>query len=60
MIAVALLLTGLLASSPADAIPCWVVKRAVAQYGEAAAESWARSKGFSLKDIERARRCLKS
>ena len=56
----ALLLTGLLASSPADAVPCWVVKRAVAQYGEAAAEAWARSKGFSRKDIERAKRCLKS
>ena len=60
MIAIALLLTNLLASSPADAISCWVVKRAVAQYGEAAAESWARSKGFSSKDIERARGCLKS
>jgi hypothetical protein len=55
-----LLLVGLLASSPADAIPCWVVKRAVAQYGEAAAEGWARAKGFSRKDIERAKRCLKS
>jgi len=55
-----LLLAGLLASSPVDAIPCWVVKRAVAQYGEAAAEAWARAKGFSPKDIERARRCLKS
>jgi hypothetical protein len=60
MIDVALLVTVLLASSPADAIPCWVVKRAVAQYGEAAAESWARAKGLSPKDIERARRCLKS
>ena len=54
------LLAGLLASSPVDAIPCWVVKRAVAQYGEAAAEAWVRAKGFSPKDIERARRCLKS
>ena len=55
-----MLLTGLLASSPADTVPCWVVKRAVAQYGEAAAEAWARSKGFSGKDIERAKRCLRS
>jgi hypothetical protein len=54
-----LLLAGLLASSPVDAIPCWVVKRAVAQYGEAAVEAWARAKGFSAKDIERARRCLR-
>jgi len=59
MIHVALLLS-MLASSPADAIPCWVVRRAVAQYGEAAAESFARAKGFSPRDIERARRCLKS
>jgi hypothetical protein len=54
------LLLGLLVSSPVDAIPCWVVKRAVAQYGKAAAETWARAKGFSPGDIERARRCLKS
>jgi len=60
MIVFALLLVALLASSPADSIPCWVVKRAVAQYGEAAAEAWARGKGFSPKDIEHARRCLKS
>jgi hypothetical protein len=59
MILFALLLVALLASSPADAIPCWVVKRAVTQYGDAAAESWACAKGFSAKDIERARRCLK-
>ena len=60
MIRVVWLMTGLLVSSPADAIPCWVVKRAVAEYGEVAAESWARSKGFSNKDIERAKRCLRS
>jgi hypothetical protein len=35
------------------------VKRAVAQYGEAAVESWARTKGISEREIERARRCLK-
>ena len=58
MIVFAMLLAGLL-SSPADAIPCWVVKRAVTQYGEAPAEAWARAKGFSAKDIERARRCLR-
>lgn len=55
-----MLLVALLTSSPADAIPCWVVKRTVAQYGEAAAESWARAKGVSARDIERAKRCLRS
>jgi hypothetical protein len=59
MIHVVSLLT-MLASSPADAVPCWVVRRAVAQYGEAPAEAFARAKGFSPKDIERAKRCLKS
>jgi hypothetical protein len=59
MIHFTLLLAGLLAFSPADVIPCRIVKRVVAQYGEAAAEAWARTKGFSDKDIERARRCFK-
>jgi hypothetical protein len=59
MIPLILLLAGLVASSPADTVSCRVVKRAVAQYGEAAAESWARARGFSDKDIERAKRCLK-
>ena len=59
MIRIVVLLTVLLLSFPAHAIPCWVVKKAVAQYGEAAAESWARSKGISAKEIEKARRCLK-
>jgi hypothetical protein len=49
----------LLVSWPAQAVPCWVVKKVVAQYGEAAVESWARSKGISDKEIEKARRCLK-
>jgi hypothetical protein len=49
----------LLVSHPAQAVPCWVVKKAVAQYGEAAVESWARAKGISDKEIEKARRCLK-
>jgi hypothetical protein len=60
MIHIVWLLIAMLASSPADAIPCWVVKRAVARYGEPAAEAWARTKGLSSKDIERARRCLQS
>ena len=59
MIRLALVVAALLVSIPAQAVPCWVVKKAVAQYGEAAVESWARSKGISDKDIEKARRCLK-
>lgn len=59
MIRIAVSVAVLLLSFLADAIPCWVVKKAVAQYGEAAVESWARSKGISDKEIEKARRCLK-
>jgi hypothetical protein len=59
MIRVVLLVTALLVSSPAQAVPCWVVKRAVAQYGEAAVESWARAKGVSEQEIEKAKRCLR-
>ena len=55
-----LLLAALLASFTAqEVVPCWVIKRAVAQYGEAAVESWARAKGVSEKQIEKARQCLK-
>ncbi len=60
MTPLAWLLVSLLASSPAEAVPCWVLKSAVAQYGEAVAEAWAHARGFSPKDIERARRCLKT
>lgn len=59
MIPVVMVVAALLLSFPAHAVPCWVVRKAVAQYGEAAAESWARSKGVSEKEIEKARRCLK-
>jgi hypothetical protein len=59
MIRTCVLVAVLLASYPANAIPCWMVRKAVAQYGEAAVESWARSKGISERDIEKARRCLK-
>jgi hypothetical protein len=48
-----------LASLPVHAIPCWVVKKAVTQYGETAVESWARAKGIPDKEIEKARRCIK-
>ena len=59
MIRFVLVVAALLVSIPAQAVPCWVVKKAVAQYGEAAVESWARSKGISDREIEKARRCLK-
>jgi hypothetical protein len=59
MIRAFVVIATLLVSFPAHAFPCWVVKKAVAQYGEAAVESWARSKGISEKEIEKARRCLK-
>jgi len=59
MIRVFLLIVALLAFSPGQAVPCWAVKRAVAQYGEAAVESWARSKGISDQEIQKAKRCLR-
>jgi hypothetical protein len=59
MIRAVLVVAVLLFSVPAHAIPCWMVRKAVAQYGEAAVETWARSKGISDKEIEKARRCLK-
>jgi hypothetical protein len=59
MIRAVLVVAALLFSVPAHAIPCWMVRKAVAQYGEAAVETWARSKGISDKEIEKARRCLK-
>ena len=49
MIRVIVIVAALLISFPAQAIPCWMVKKAVAQYGEAAVETWARSKGVSEK-----------
>ena len=48
------------ASLPAPVVPCWAVRKAVAQYGEAAVEAWARARGVSSNEIEKARRCLKS
>jgi hypothetical protein len=59
MIRVVVMMVALLASYPAHAIPCWAVRRAVAQYGEAAVEAWARATGISDKEIEKARRCLR-
>jgi hypothetical protein len=59
MIRTFLIVVALLVSFPVRAVPCWVVKKAVAQYGEAAVETWARSQGISDKEIEKARRCLR-
>jgi hypothetical protein len=59
MIRIFLTVAVLLVSNPAQAVPCWIVKKTVAQYGEAAVEAWARSKSISDKDIEKARRCLR-
>jgi hypothetical protein len=59
MIRIVVMAVALLASCPAHAIPCWAVRRAVAQYGEAAVEAWAPARGISDKEIEKARRCLR-
>jgi hypothetical protein len=59
MIRIVVVVAALQLSFPAHAIPCWMVKKAVAQYGEAAVESWARAKGIPEKEIEKARRCLR-
>ena len=59
MIRTLIVVAALLVSIPVQAVPCWVVKKAVAQYGEAAVESWARAKGVSDKEIAKARRRLK-
>jgi hypothetical protein len=55
----ALLPALLLWSAPAQAYSCWVIRRAVAQHGEAAVESWTRANGITEKEIERGRRCLR-
>lgn len=49
----------MLCASPAHAAPCWVIRQAVAAYGEDTALSWARSHGYSEKQITEARKCLK-
>lgn len=48
-----------LITSPAHAMPCWAIKQAVAIYGESAALQWARTHGYSERQIEQAKRCLK-
>lgn len=54
-----LMTAALLWAVPAHAVPCWVIRKAVAQYGAGAVESWAKARGISEKEIEQARRCLK-
>lgn len=53
------LMLALLLTTPAQAYPCWMIRQAVATYGEAAVEAWARSKNMTEREIERARKCLK-
>lgn len=59
MIRTGVVVAALLWPVSANAFPCWVLRQAVAQYGEAAVESWARAKGISEHEIEKARRCLR-
>ena len=59
MIRVCLMAAALLWPASAHAVPCWMVRRAVAQYGASAVESWARAKGIPEKEIQRARQCLR-
>jgi hypothetical protein len=58
MIRALVLAVTLLALFPAHAAPCWAVRKAISQYGEAGVESGARSKSISEKEIEKARHCL--
>jgi hypothetical protein len=59
MMRATVVVAALLVLFPAHAVPCWVVRKVVAQYGETAVESWARAKGISDKEIAKARRCLR-
>ncbi len=55
------LTAALLLSSPADAMPCWLVKATYApfaRHGIRAAEKWAREHGYSEETIRDARQCL--
>lgn len=46
-------------ASPADAMTCRDVRKAVAAYGQSAVVSWAKWQGYSEKQIkEIARKCL--
>src|ERR1700692_3961636 len=58
MICACIVVAALLLSVPAYAVPCWAIRKAVAEHGEAAVAAWARARGISDKEIEKARRCL--
>lgn len=56
------LIAALLASSPADAMPCWLVRATFApfaKHGVAMAEKWARDHGYSEAEIKEAKKCLR-
>lgn len=59
MIRVCAVITVLLWPVPVHAFPCWMVRKAVAQYGVSAVKSWAKARGISEKEIEKARLCLR-
>ena len=59
MIRVVAFLVALTIATPAHAIPCWIIRKAVKQYGEAAVEQYAKSHGATDKQIEAHRKCLK-
>jgi hypothetical protein len=59
MIRAAIVVTVLvLGSSPAHAMPCWMMRKAVAQYGAAAVEARARAHGIPDKEVRTAKPCL--
>jgi hypothetical protein len=59
MIRVIAVVAILLLSVSAPDTSCRAVKRAVAKYGEAAVEAWARANGISDREIEKAKQCLR-
>jgi hypothetical protein len=59
MIFTIVVLAGLRVLTPPRVITCWAVKKAVAQYGVPAVESWTRANGVPDKEIEKAKQCLK-
>ena len=61
MLRVGVLMLILLLSSPAQALPCWLVKATYApfaKHGIHAAEKWGREHGYSEETIKEARACL--
>ncbi len=62
MIRAAVLILALVASSPAHALPCWLVKASYAPYasqGIESAKKWMREHGYSEQTIKEAAACLK-